>query len=299
MAYVKILLDNITLKYHGITAFKELTLTLPTPAVVVGAAGAGKSNLAKVICGAVIIESGRVAYDDADVSFLPPRQRETALISAATPLNRRLVKDNLLYPLKLRGIKGSDAEARLSSDLADLLPRKISGLNDCEKARVYLARALLRRPKMIIVDDPEQFLESAATKYLFSLLRQLAVPYVLFTGDGACAANLNVYTVVLKRGEVVAAGDYGHLINRPPDKYTAAMLGLNILGDGAYLPAAFNDGEQTIKAYVVDYHREGEGYMLYVKTKEGPLKINAAFKPQSRYIELRFRDNHLLAPPNQ
>ncbi len=203
--------------------------------VLVGPSGAGKTTVLRAIAGLLKPESGRVAIDDRvwlDTERgvnLPPEERSVGLVFQEYALFPHLsVRRNVAYGA--RGELGDLLERFRLGPLADARPGELSG---GERQRVGVARALARRPEVLLLDEPLSALDARTRAHvreeLRDLLEDLDIPTLVVTHDFADAAALARNVSVLVDGEIVQSGAPSDLIASPASPFVADFAGGNLL----------------------------------------------------------------------
>lgn len=212
--------------------------------VVLGPTGAGKTTLLRALAGLERPHAGRILEDGKDISALPPHLRDAAMVFQNFSLYPRLrVGENLAFPLRSKALalSAAEIEARVReaaaflglSDKLDRLPQELSG---GELQRVALGRALVRRPKLFLLDEPLANLDAKLRERMVveirRLQRGLKVAMIYVTHDHAEAMSLADRILVLDQGRLLQAGLPEEIYNHPADSRVARMLGrpsINIL----------------------------------------------------------------------
>ena len=198
---------------------------------VVGHNGAGKSTLAQVVAGALRLDSGSArigerVVDDA-ATFVPARRRGVAMVSQAPRIFTHMsVVANVAFPLRVRGVRRAQARAASLEQLravgiADLAHRRGSDLSGGQAARVALARALVFRPDVLILDEPTAALDVEATAQVSAVLRER------LTGAGITTL------LVMGEGRIVEEGEPARVLASPSSVFAARLAGLNIVSGHA------------------------------------------------------------------
>jgi len=203
--------------------------------VLVGPSGCGKSTLLRTIAGLEIPDSGAVHIGERDVTRLAPRERDVAMVFQSYALYPHLtVHDNLAFGLKLRGEKPGVIAARVDEvarmlgleALLDRYPRQMSG---GQRQRVAMGRAIARRPKLFLFDEPLSNLDAALRAEvrveIKKLHRELGATMVYVTHDQVEAMTLADRLVVLRTGEVEQVGPPLEVYGQPASRFVASFMG--------------------------------------------------------------------------
>ena len=214
---------------------------------VVGHNGAGKSTLAQVVAGALRLDSGSArigerVVDDA-ATFVPARRRGVAMVSQAPRIFTHMsVVANVAFPLRVRGVRRAQARAASLEQLravgiADLAHRRGSDLSGGQAARVALARALVFRPDVLILDEPTAALDVEATAQVSAVLRErltgAGITTLLVSHDIAEVLALASRMIVMGEGRVVEEGEPARVLASPSSVFAARLAGLNIVSGHA------------------------------------------------------------------
>ena len=214
---------------------------------VVGHNGAGKSTLAQVVAGALRLDSGSARIgerivDDA-ATFVPARRRGVAMVSQAPRIFTHMsVVANVAFPLRVRGVRRAQARAAALEQLravgiADLAYRRGSDLSGGQAARVALARALVFRPDVLILDEPTAALDVEATAQVSAVLRErltgAGITTLLVSHDIAEVLALASRMIVMGEGRIVEEGEPARVLASPSSVFAARLAGLNIVSGHA------------------------------------------------------------------
>ncbi len=204
-------------------------------AVLVGPSGCGKSTLLRLVAGLEQADAGTITLADRDVTNLPPRDRDVAMVFQSYALYPHLtVRDNLKFGLELRGTPKAEIDKRLDEASAMLglgpllgrLPKQLSG---GQRQRVAMGRAIVRRPTIFLFDEPLSNLDAALRAEVRVEIRRLhdrlkaATLYV--THDQGEAMTLADTLWVLNGGLVEQKGAPLEVYERPRTKFVATFLG--------------------------------------------------------------------------
>lgn len=211
----------------------DLTFADGSVVVVVGASGAGKTTLLRALAGLDRVARGTIAFDRADVTGLSPSERNVAMsFQTAALYPRRNARRNVSFPLEIRHrtieeIRNRvDAEAR-SLHIEALLDRSVDELSAGEAQLVQIARALVRQPDLLLMDEPFAQVDPDRAEQLrreiLLIQRGFGVTTVVTSNDPHEAMAMPDLLVVLERGRVVQTGRPLDVYHRP-DTATSALL---------------------------------------------------------------------------
>ncbi|MGQ9915074.1 MAG: ABC transporter ATP-binding protein [Thermogutta sp.] len=209
---------------------------------LLGPSGAGKSTLLNAVLGLVTPESGRIRLAGRDIIGLPIERRELGYLPQQIALFPHLsVRENLLYGVRARRRPPREFEPLLhqlvtATGLEMLLDRRPDTLSGGERQRVGLVRALMNRPRLVLLDEPFAALNESLKRELWWLLRDLIrewrLTVLIVTHDLAEAYFLADRVTVLLDGRVVQQGDKADVYLRPVDPQVARFLGVETLQPG-------------------------------------------------------------------
>jgi len=231
-------LENVRKVYdNGKVAVADANLTVADGEllVLVGPSGCGKTTLLRAIAGLESITSGTIAIDGRTVNDLAPRERDIAMVFQNYALYPHMtVAENLAFGLKLRGHPRPEIEKRVADaarmlGLEDLLharPRRLSG---GQRQRVALGRALVREPKVFLLDEPLSNLDAklrvAMRVEIARLHQRLGATMIYVTHDQIEAMTLGQRIVVLNDGKVQQIDTPMRLYEQPANLFVAGFLG--------------------------------------------------------------------------
>lgn len=224
---------------RAVTALADVSLEVGAgeQLVVLGATGAGKTTLLRVIAGLETQDAGTIELAGRDAATLAPAERDVALVFQNFSLYPHLsVRENLAFPLKApgRALQGAEIAARVAEaaallQITRLLDRPAKNLSGGEMQRVAIGRAIVRRPRLFLLDEPltnlDAKLREALRVELARLFRQLHVPVVYVTHDQAEALSLADRIVVVAQGRVLQVGTPREVYLRPSTPAVARQLG--------------------------------------------------------------------------
>jgi multiple sugar transport system ATP-binding protein len=203
--------------------------------VLVGPSGCGKSTLLRMIAGLEAISDGTLTIDGRIVNDIAPKDRDIAMVFQSYALYPHMtVAENLAFGLKLRGHPKAEIAARIKAaadtlELTALLERRPAALSGGQRQRVALGRALVRQPKVFLLDEPlsnlDAKLRTSMRTEIARLHRSLAATMVYVTHDQIEAMTLGQRIVVMKDGEIQQIDTPMALYRRPANLFVATFLG--------------------------------------------------------------------------
>jgi multiple sugar transport system ATP-binding protein len=203
--------------------------------VIVGPSGCGKSTLLRMIAGLEDISEGTLAIDGKRINELSPRDRDIAMVFQNYALYPHMtVYDNMAFGLKLKNHKKADIKERVMQtakmlELEDELYRKPKTLSGGQRQRVAIGRAIIRRPKVFLFDEPlsnlDAKLRSQMRIELQKLHREINATMIYVTHDQTEAMTLGHRIAVLNKGRLMQVDTPLNLYNAPANKFVAGFIG--------------------------------------------------------------------------
>ncbi|TGY93695.1 sn-glycerol-3-phosphate ABC transporter ATP-binding protein UgpC [Petralouisia muris] len=231
-------LKNICKKYpNGFEAVKDFNLEIEDKEFIifVGPSGCGKSTTLRMVAGLEEISSGELSIDGRIVNDVEPKDRDIAMVFQNYALYPHMtVFDNMAFGLKLRKvpkeeIKQKVEEAARILDLEKLLDRKPKALSGGQRQRVAMGRAIVREPKVFLMDEPLSNLDAKLRVQMraeiASLHQRLGATIIYVTHDQTEAMTLGTRIVVLKDGIIMQVDSPQKLYNEPNNLFVAGFIG--------------------------------------------------------------------------
>jgi multiple sugar transport system ATP-binding protein len=202
---------------------------------LLGPSGCGKSTLLRLISGLEIPNEGRIYIGDSDVTGWEPKRRDVAMVFQNYALYPHMtVRENLEFGLKSRKMPKKEREdfVRWAAELLELkglLNRKPKELSGGQRQRVALGRAIVRKPKLYLFDEPLSNLDTELRMKMrgeiLALHRQVNGTSIYVTHDQVEAMSLADKIFLMKEGQIIASGSPKELYERPPNLFTAGFIG--------------------------------------------------------------------------
>lgn len=203
--------------------------------VFVGPSGCGKSTLLRIIAGIETPTDGKIHIDDEDVTDKEPIERQIAMVFQSYALYPHLsVRDNMAFALKLSKTSKKEIDEKVNAaanilNIEHLLDRKPKDLSGGQRQRVAIGRAIVRKPKIFLFDEPLSNLDAALRnkmRYEFAKIsEELATTIIYVTHDQIEAMTLADKIVVLNNGEISQVGSPLDLYHRPQNIFVAGFIG--------------------------------------------------------------------------
>ena len=240
------------------TAVKGLSLKVADGRLLclLGPSGSGKTTTMRMIAGLEIPDGGEIRLGDRDITLLEPRERRIGMMFQGYALYPHMsVRDNIAYPLKVRGTGEGERKRRVAEvasmlDIEHLLDRAVSQVSGGQQQRAALARAIVQRPELYLLDEPisalDAVLRSTMRGEIKRLQKLLGTTTIVVTHDQLDALSMADSIAVLKDGELRQLGTPEDIFDRPANTFVAQFLGepqMNLLP--GHLEAL--DGDLTVK----------------------------------------------------
>jgi multiple sugar transport system ATP-binding protein len=205
--------------------------------VILGRTGSGKTTLLRTLAGLQKPDAGSILEGSVDITRLPPHARDMAMVFQNFSLYPNMtVRENLCFPLRAKALGLAPAEiaaraeaAAAALGLTGLLDRAPHALSGGEMQRVAIGRALVRRPKLFLMDEPLASLDAKLRERMIleihRLQRSLGCGMIYVTHDHAEAMSLADRILVLDQGKVLQIGPPEEIYRRPADSVVARILG--------------------------------------------------------------------------
>jgi multiple sugar transport system ATP-binding protein len=259
-------LRQITKHFPGVTALKDVAFSVKDGEffVLLGPTGAGKTTSLRVISGLERQDEGSVLFDGAPVDALTPADRDVALVFQQYSLYPTMsVYDNLAFPLRapLRRVPEPEIRKRVEETaeklrISHLLERKTAHLSGGEMQRVSIGRAIVRNPRVFLMDEPLSNLDAKLREALRVELKHLQKTQgsttLFVTHDQIEALTMADRIAVLSEGRIIQEGTPDDIYDRPATTYVAQLVGtprinlfeasrengaVRVKGSGLHIPA--------------------------------------------------------------
>jgi multiple sugar transport system ATP-binding protein len=277
-------LDNVSKYYANTRAVRNTSFSIHDGEffILVGPSGCGKSTLLNLITGLETVSEGEIRVDGQRVNDLDPRERNMAMVFQSYALYPHMsVRDNMAFPLKLAKLSAKEIDRRVTRaadilELSAILDRKPRALSGGQRQRVAMGRAIVRDPKVFLLDEPLSNLDARLRVQMRTeiarLQQQLGTTTLYVTHDQTEAMTLGDRIAVLNDGEVMQIGTPRDLYDNPANRFVAGFIGSPAMN---FLPARLtaNQLQLPLGSFAVPEHLRG-----CVESAERPLI--AGFRPE-------------------
>lgn len=294
-------LESVTKRFDRVVAVSNLSFDVKDGEflMILGPTGAGKTTTLRCIAGLEQPEEGQIYIDNESVNLLDPADRDVAFIFQTYALYPHMtVRDILAFPLKARRIPKEAMDIKIKEvaeilGIGHLLKRKPSFLSGGEMQRVAIGRAMVRSPKLFLMDEPlsnlDYKLRERMRVELKRLQNELEATVVYVTHDQVDAMAMADRLVVINIGELQQIGAPLEVYDRPANLFVAKFVGSPTIN---LVDCAFeqNDGTARLRATTGDFSL-AIGDELAAKIREG--------KSQELIVGFRPEDVHLSRQPTE
>lgn len=241
-------LKNINKRFGSKTVAQDINLNVEAGKIlaVLGRSGCGKSTLLKTIVGLVRPDNGEVWLNGDNITDMPSEKRNISLMFQDYALLPHLTAlDNVGFGLKMRRLPKAEIEEQSMQALRDIgleheAQRKPESLSGGEQQRLALARALITRPSLLLLDEAFSSLDTHLRRHLRTLtaerIRSQNIPAILVTHSAEEACTMADTIAIMHEGRILQHGTPETLIRRPVNAQAALLLGLANTGDTRYIP---------------------------------------------------------------
>ncbi len=237
MAKVAIAVEGVTVQFGDSLALRSVSLTLEPGELMLllGPSGCGKSTLLRTIAGFVAPQAGRVLFDGADVTRVPPHQRQIGMVFQSFALFPHLsVGENVAFGLREQRRATAEIHERVERALSDVkmagfAERRVDQLSGGEQQRVALARALVTRPRCLLLDEPLSNLDAGLRHSMREEIRRVCKEHGLttlyVTHDQKEALAIADRIAVMRAGKLEQLGSPWEVYRTPCSRSVATFLG--------------------------------------------------------------------------
>lgn len=253
-----VVLQNVGKSYDKTVVIQDVSLTVHDQefVVMVGPSGCGKSTILRMIAGLETITNGTIQIEDRVVNEVPPKDRDIAMVFQNYALYPHMsVYENMAFGLKMRKTAKAEIddkvkEAARTLDLEHLLDRKPKQLSGGQRQRVALGRAIVRNPKVFLMDEPLSNLDAKLRVQMRSeiaaLHKRLKATTIYVTHDQVEAMTMGHRIVILNQGKIQQVDTPLQVYHQPANIFVAGFVGQMNFLTGVVEAAGVRLGDQTL-----------------------------------------------------
>ncbi|MBB5406155.1 putrescine transport system ATP-binding protein [Paraburkholderia sp. HC6.4b] len=235
---------DVVKKFGETVAVKGVNLTVKKGELfaLLGSSGCGKSTLLRMMAGLETVTSGKILIDGEDLAQLPPYRRPVNMMFQSYALFPHMtVEANVAFGLKQEGVSKAELKDRLHNALelvqmGRFAKRKPHQLSGGQQQRVALARSLVKRPKLLLLDEPMSALDKQIRQRtqieLVNILDQVGVTCMMVTHDQEEAMTMANRLAVMSEGQIVQLGTPHEVYEYPNSRFSAEFIGSTNLFEG-------------------------------------------------------------------
>ncbi len=254
-------LNNVVKRFDEVLAVNNVNLDIPNHefVVLVGPSGCGKSTTLRMIAGLEEITSGEIAIGGEIVNDLPPKDRDIAMVFQNYALYPHMtVAENMSFGLKLRRIPKAEIKERVEAaarilDITELLSRRPKQLSGGQRQRVAMGRAIVRKPKVFLFDEPLSNLDAKLRVQMRTEIKRVhqkvQTTTVYVTHDQVEAMTLADRVVVMNAGKIEQIGAPNELYHQPKTRFVAGFIGSPAMN---FIPARVEEASGALRLRLTD-----------------------------------------------
>lgn len=257
-------IEKLVKNFGDFVAVAESDLTINDGEffVLLGPSGCGKTTTLRMIAGLEIPTSGKILLDEEDVTFLRASQRDIAFVFQLFALYPHMnVRKNLAFPLKMQKFSKQEIESRINEvakllRIEHIINSKVSGLAGGDRQRVALGRAIVRRPKAFLMDEPLGTLDAEFRELMCLELRKLhnniSATTVYVTHDQLEAMSMGDRIAVMNEGKILQSGSPKEIYSKPKSKFVGSFIGSPAMN---FIPIneGIKSGQQNVKIGNIEF----------------------------------------------
>ena len=266
---------NLQITAEGVVAVQEFNLDIADKEfiVLVGPSGCGKSTTLRMVAGLEEITEGELIIDGKLMNDVAPKDRDIAMVFQNYALYPHMtVAENMAFSLKLRKTPKDEIEKKVREaaeilDITQYLDRKPKALSGGQRQRVAIGRAIVRAPKVMLMDEPlsnlDAKLRNEMRAEIIKLRERIDTTFIYVTHDQTEAMTLGDRIVIMRDGYIQQIGTPQEVFNHPANLFVAGFIGMPVMN--------FFDGKLI---------REGEKYFVQL----GEYKVELAAEKEARLL---------------
>ena len=283
---------NLQITDKGVVAVQEFNIDIKDKEfiVLVGPSGCGKSTTLRMIAGLEEISEGEVIIDGRVVNDVPPKDRDIAMVFQNYALYPHMtVYENMAFSLKLKKVdkKTIDEKVREAAEILDItqyLDRKPKALSGGQRQRVAIGRAIVREPKVFLMDEPLSNLDAKLRNQMraeiIKLRQRINTTFVYVTHDQTEAMTLGDRIVIMRDGFIQQIGTPQEVFNHPANIFVAGFIGtpqMNFFDDAELV---LQDGKYCVNLYGTHFELDDAKQAKLRENNAKPGVVTLGIRPE-------------------
>jgi multiple sugar transport system ATP-binding protein len=232
---------NLQITDEGVVAVQQFSLDIADKEfiVLVGPSGCGKSTTLRMVAGLEEITDGELLIDGKLVNDIPPKDRDIAMVFQNYALYPHMtVYENMAFSLKLKHVPKAEIDKKVREaaeilDITQYLNRKPKALSGGQRQRVAIGRAIVRAPKVMLMDEPlsnlDAKLRNEMRAEIIKLRKRIDTTFIYVTHDQTEAMTLGDRIVIMKDGYIQQIGTPQEVFNHPANLFVAGFIGMPVM----------------------------------------------------------------------
>lgn len=266
---------NLKRTEEGVLAVDDFNLKIKDQEfiVLVGPSGCGKSTTLRMVAGLEEISGGDLLIDGKRVNDVAPKDRDIAMVFQSYALYPHMtVRENMEFPLKIRKMPKEEIDARVNDaaeilGITEYLDRKPKALSGGQRQRVAIGRAIVRNPKVLLMDEPLSNLDAKLRNQMraeiIKLRQKIHTTFIYVTHDQTEAMTLGDRIVIMKDGVIQQIGTPQTVYDNPVNLFVAGFIGVPQMNfyDGTLIKKADGSYAVQVEDAVIDLSAEKSGHL--------------------------------------
>ena len=292
-----VLIENVNKNFGTTVAVKNLSLSIYRGELfaLLGGSGCGKSTLLRILAGLEKPSSGRIFFDDVDITELPPYKRPVSMMFQSYALFPHMtVQENISFGLKQENLPQKQIAERVDEvlDLVQLRKysdRKPEQLSGGQQQRVALARSLVKRPKLLLLDEPlgalDKKLREKTQFELVNIQERVGITFVFVTHDQEEAMTMSSRIGIMDEGQIRQIGKPHEIYEFPHSRFVAGFIGSMNMFEGVVVEdepdhVVIESSESGCELYVTHAASMPVGSNVTVALRPEKVMISTTYNPK-------------------
>ena len=289
----EVILKGIKKVYDGgVTAVHDVNIDIKDKEfiVLVGPSGCGKSTTLRMVAGLEDISGGELYIDGKLVNDVAPKDRDIAMVFQSYALYPHMtVRDNLGFSLKLKKVPKEEIDKKVTEvaeilDITQYLDRKPKALSGGQRQRVAIGRAMVRDPKVFLMDEPLSNLDAKLRNQMraeiIKLRQRIDTTFMYVTHDQTEAMTLGDRIVIMKAGYVNQIGSPQEVFNKPVNLFVAGFIGMPVMNFFDNCKLLLENGKYYAEIRGVKFELDAFQQKALKQNGQQPCDIVAGIRPQ-------------------